>query len=168
MHPATEGLYLLEQSLGQLLAGADRDARDIVDRLVRVELGALPAGLTNGVNDLGFEPQEAEFEHLEQTARPGANYDDISLYHAQVSHSPRAGGSFLAVSTQTTCCQRPGFSHRLGVKWRRARLNDFRRCYLLSFARTSAKLARRNKATHASRVGHRRAHAWLTRNPAWR
>ena len=64
---------LLEQPVGQLLAGADRDARNVIDRLLRIKLGALPAGPVENVHDLGFQLGKAELEDGEQAHRARAN-----------------------------------------------------------------------------------------------
>src|SRR5262245_5808662 len=41
-----EGLDLLHEPVDQLLRAADRQRRDVVDGLVGIELGALPAGMS--------------------------------------------------------------------------------------------------------------------------
>ena len=74
-----EWLDLREQPIGQPLAGDDGQAGDIVDRLFRVELGALAADLVEDVDHMRLDVDEAEFEHREQTDRPGADDQGIGL-----------------------------------------------------------------------------------------
>ena len=40
-----EGLGLLQQSIDQLLRAANRQCRNVIDRLIGIQLGALAAGL---------------------------------------------------------------------------------------------------------------------------
>ena len=54
--------------------------RNIVDRLVGVELGALAAELVENVDDMRLHVQEAQFENGEQAARPCANDQHIGFY----------------------------------------------------------------------------------------
>src|SRR3546814_1342561 len=61
-----EGLCLLQQAIDQLAAGDHRQRRDVVDRLLRIELGALTAGLVLDVDDVGLEAQQAELERSEE------------------------------------------------------------------------------------------------------
>jgi hypothetical protein len=69
-----ERLDLLEQVVGQLAAGAHRHGRNVVDRLVGIELDALAAGIGQGVDDVRLDLQQPELEHLEQP--DGAGPDD--------------------------------------------------------------------------------------------
>ena len=50
MEGRAERLDLLQQPVGQLLAGDDRQRRNVVDRLLGIELGALAAGLVEDVD----------------------------------------------------------------------------------------------------------------------
>ena len=68
---------LLEQPVGQLLAGADRHARDVVDRLLGVKLGALAARPVENVDQMGLQLGEAELKHGEQADRTCANNDHV-------------------------------------------------------------------------------------------
>ncbi len=72
-----EGGDLLEQPLGQLLAGDDRIAGNVVDRLLRIELGALAAGLVQDVDDVGLHVEQAQLEDREQADRAGAHDDHV-------------------------------------------------------------------------------------------
>ena len=77
MEDRLERLDLLEQPVGQLLAGADRDARNVVDRLLRIELGALAARPVENVDQMGFQLGQAELKHGEQADRACANNDNV-------------------------------------------------------------------------------------------
>ena len=68
---------LLKQAVGELLAGADRQSWNVIDRLFGVKLGALATGLVENVDHIGFEPRKPELEHREETHRPRANNNDI-------------------------------------------------------------------------------------------
>jgi hypothetical protein len=81
MHAAFEGLDLLEQGLDQLLRGANRNAGNVVNRLVRIEFGALTTGLSNGIDNLRFQAEESELEDLEQAAGSGTDNDNIRNDH---------------------------------------------------------------------------------------
>ncbi len=74
-----ERLDLLEQVVGQFLAGADRHGRDVVDRLVRIQLDALAADCRQRIDDVGLDLEQAEFEYLEQADRAGADDDGIGI-----------------------------------------------------------------------------------------
>src|SRR5690606_9468746 len=65
------------QVVGELLAGDDGEARNIVDRLFRIQLGALPAGTVENVDEMAFDIEQAEFEGCEQPAGARADHDDI-------------------------------------------------------------------------------------------
>ena len=69
-----ERLDLLQQPVDQLLGAADRQRRDVVYRLVRIELGALATRSCQGVEQMRLDAEQAELEHLEQTT--GARTDD--------------------------------------------------------------------------------------------
>ena len=79
MELRTERLDLRQQPVGQLLPGDDRQAGDVVDRLFRIKLGTLPAGLVEDVDDVRLDVEEAELEHRKQADRPGADDDGIRL-----------------------------------------------------------------------------------------
>ena len=65
-----ERLDLRHQRFGQALAGDLRDAGNVVDRLLGIELGALAADLVEDVDEMRLDVEQAELEHGEQ-ARPG-------------------------------------------------------------------------------------------------
>ena len=79
MEARFERRNLLQQPVSELLAGAHRHRRDIVDRLVRIQLGALAAGVSEAVDDVGLEAEQAQLEYLEQPAGAGAHDQGICL-----------------------------------------------------------------------------------------
>ena len=79
MELGAEGLDLVHELVGQLLAGDDGQPGDVVDRLLGIELGALPPGAIENVDDLAFDVDQAELEHGEETDRAGADNDCIRL-----------------------------------------------------------------------------------------
>ncbi len=74
-----ERLDLLQQVVDELLAAADRYPRDVVDRLVRIQLGALAANDPHRVDDVRLDAEEPELEHLEQPDRAGAHDQGVGL-----------------------------------------------------------------------------------------
>ena len=64
-----ERLDLLHQGVGQAVAGDVGNAGNVVDRLLRIELGALAADLVEDVDEVRLDIEQAELEHGEQ-ARP--------------------------------------------------------------------------------------------------
>ena len=79
MEVRVKRLDLLQQPVRQLLAGDDRDAGNVVDRLFGIELGALAAGAVEDVDQMAFQIQQSELEHGEQADGTGADNDDIGL-----------------------------------------------------------------------------------------
>ena len=90
VHASAKRFNLLQKLVSQLLAGAHRDGRNVVDRLVGIQLRALPAGLTNRVDQLRFQPQQAQLEYLKQPTWAGANDDDIRVNHTTTPNTPGA------------------------------------------------------------------------------
>ena len=74
-----EGLGLLQQPIHQFLRAADRQRRNVVNRLLRVQLAALAAGMLERIDDVRVDAQQAELENLEQAAGAGADDDHIGL-----------------------------------------------------------------------------------------
>jgi len=72
-----EGPDLLEQPVGQLLAGANRKSRNVVNRLLRIKLEALAARPVENVDHMSFEPGQAQLKHGEEADRPCADNNDI-------------------------------------------------------------------------------------------
>jgi hypothetical protein len=81
MELGAERLDLLHEPVGQLLPGNHSEARDVVDRLLGIELGALAAGPIENVNHMGLDVDEAELEHGEQPDRACPNDHGIGLDH---------------------------------------------------------------------------------------
>ena len=74
-----EGLDLLHQPIDELLRAAHRQRRNVVDRLVRIQLGALPARVRERIDDVRADAEQPELEHLEQAAGAGADDDHVSV-----------------------------------------------------------------------------------------
>ena len=74
-----ERLDLLQQPVDQLLAGDDGQAGNVVDRLFRIELGALPARPVQDVDQVALEIQQPQLEHGEQADGAGADDGDIGF-----------------------------------------------------------------------------------------
>ena len=60
-----ERLDLLHQCLGKALAGDERNSRNVVDRLFRIELGALSANLIEDVDEMRLHVEQAQLENGE-------------------------------------------------------------------------------------------------------
>ena len=74
VEPGVEGPDLLEQAVDQLLRTAHGQRRDVVDRLVGIELRALSAGVRERIDDLALHAEQAELENGEETH--GTRADD--------------------------------------------------------------------------------------------
>ena len=74
-----ERLDLLHQPVDQLLGAAHGQRRDVVDGLVRVQLGALPARVLQGVDDVRLDAEQPQLEDLEQPRRACADDDGVGL-----------------------------------------------------------------------------------------
>ena len=72
-------LDLLRQRVDQPLAGDDRIAGNVVDRLLRIELGALAADLRQNVDEMGLDVEQPELKNGEQADRAGADDDGVRL-----------------------------------------------------------------------------------------
>jgi hypothetical protein len=88
MEDGLEGLDLLEQAVGQLLAGADRESRNVIDGLLGIELGALAARSIENVDDMSFQPRKPKLKHGEQADGACANNDDIGGSLSGLHRSP--------------------------------------------------------------------------------
>ncbi len=73
VEPGMERLDLLEQPVDEFLRAAHRQRRDVVDRLVGIELGALAAGVCERIDDLALHAEQAELEYGEEPDRAGAD-----------------------------------------------------------------------------------------------
>ena len=91
-------------------------AGNVVDRLFRIELGALPARAVENVDQMAFEVEQAELEHGEQPARARADDDDIRLGVIR-AHRPlrgRRAGRLVHACRGGTVTTRPSSS---SVTW---------------------------------------------------
>jgi len=79
MEVRLEGLDLLHQPLDQLLRAADRQRRNVIDGLVRVELGALAARMRQRIDHVSADAEQAQLEDLEKAARTRTDDDHFSL-----------------------------------------------------------------------------------------
>ena len=79
MEGRIERLDLLHQRVGQALAGDLRDAGNVVDRLLGIELGALAADLVEDVDEMRLHVEQAELEHREQADRARADDQRVGL-----------------------------------------------------------------------------------------
>ena len=73
MERGVEGLDLFQQAIDQLLSAAHGERRDVVNRLVRIQLGALTADLGKRVDDGRTHAEQPQLEDLKQADRPGAD-----------------------------------------------------------------------------------------------
>jgi len=79
MKVGTERLDLFHQAIGQFLAGDVRQSRNVVDRLFRIELGALPTWPVEDINEVSLEVEQAKLENREEPDRPGADNGDVGF-----------------------------------------------------------------------------------------
>ena len=79
MEGRVERLDLLQQRLGETLAGDEGNAGDVVDRLFRIELGALAADLVENVDKMHLHIEQAQFENGKQPAGTCANNQHIGF-----------------------------------------------------------------------------------------
>ena len=74
-----ERLTLREKLVDDLLAGDARVAGNVVDRLLRIEFGALAARLRQDIDEVASDVEKAEFEDGEEPDRSGADDHDVGL-----------------------------------------------------------------------------------------
>ncbi len=77
-----ERLDLLHQPIDEFARVADRNRRDVVDRLVGIKLDALAADVRHAVDDLCLEVEQPEFKDLEQADGARTDDDDVRNDHA--------------------------------------------------------------------------------------
>ena len=77
MECGIEGRDLLHQIVDQALARDHRESGNVVDRLLRIKLGALPADHGQNVDHMRLDIEQAEFEHGEEP--DGARADDHGI-----------------------------------------------------------------------------------------
>ena len=68
-------------------AEIDGQRRNVVDRLFRIELGALAAGPVENVDQVAFHVEQAELEHGEQADRPCADDQHVGLGDCAHAHA---------------------------------------------------------------------------------
>ena len=73
MEGRAEGLDLLHQVVGQFLAGAARDGRDVINGLVRIQFYALAADGAQRIDHVRLDLEQAKLEDLEQADRAGTD-----------------------------------------------------------------------------------------------
>lgn len=100
------------QQLDQFMARAHRNAGNVVDGLVAVQLRALPAHMGQGIDDMAADALQPQLEHLEQARRACAYDEGIGLDRL------RAGGVLHGLR---------GFSVRAGPACRACRSSRRRR-----------------------------------------
>ena len=91
----SNGLICSSSLFGQLLAGDDGQAGNVVDRLFRIKLGALAARPVQDVDQMAFEIEQPQLEHGEQADRAGADDDDIGFDGASVSRPGYSTPNFM-------------------------------------------------------------------------
>ncbi len=115
---------LLQQLLDQPLAGDDRIAGMSLDRLLGIELGALPAGLVEDVDQRALDVEEAKLETANRpigpaptmitsvSTRPPASVRAIAFHFTSFSRTPggECGGQLSAgrPDSKQDCCSLAG------------------------------------------------------------
>ena len=75
---------LFHQPVGQFLSGTNRQRRNVIDRLFRIQLGALAAGLVQNIDKVTAQVQKSQLEHRKQAARACTDNNDVGLL--DISH----------------------------------------------------------------------------------
>ena len=107
-----ERLDLRHQVVDEPLARHHGKARNVVDRLLGIELGALAADLRQDVDEMAFDVEEAEFEHGEQAHRPCADDDDVGFDIVGHEQAPSRRPSESTVSRIWQCGRCKAVSRR--------------------------------------------------------
>src|SRR6516165_7666874 len=79
MEGRVERLDLFHQRVGQSLASHEGNARNVVDRLLRIKFGTLAADLVENVDQMRLHIEQAQLEHGEQAAGPCAYNQHIGF-----------------------------------------------------------------------------------------
>ena len=79
MECCAKRLDLLEQLVSQLLACANRYGRNVINRLVGVDLNALAAGIGEGVDHVGLDLEQTQLKSLKKARRAGSHNDGIGF-----------------------------------------------------------------------------------------
>ncbi len=74
-----ERLDLLHQRFREAMAGDEWNAGNVVDRLFRIELGALAADLVEDVDQMRLHVEQAQLKDGKQSARTRANNQHIGF-----------------------------------------------------------------------------------------
>ena len=74
-----ERFDLRQQCVAETLPGDVRQARNVVDRLLRIEFRALPADLVEDVDHVRLHVEQTKLEHREQPARSGADDQHVGF-----------------------------------------------------------------------------------------
>ncbi len=74
-----ERFDLRQQGVAETLPGDVGHARNVVDRLLRIELRALTADLVEDVDHVRLHVEQTKLEHREQPARSGADDQHVGL-----------------------------------------------------------------------------------------
>src|SRR5579871_6797082 len=97
-----EGLRLLEQAINQLLRPADGQGRNVLDRLVRIKLGALTARLTQGIDDVGADAEQAQLEYLKKPHGTRADDHRFNVLFRHVKPTPESNSKSARIVTECT------------------------------------------------------------------
>ena len=76
-----ERVNLLEEVFRQFIGRANRNGRDVVDRLGGIEFHALTADRAQRVDNVSLDFEKAEFKHLEEADGTGTDDDGIGFNH---------------------------------------------------------------------------------------
>src|SRR5580658_4232577 len=80
MESGLERFDLRHQVFDETNAGHHRMGGNVVDRLLRIKLGALAAGARQDVDQMAADIEQAEFEHCEESGGTGADEDNVGIY----------------------------------------------------------------------------------------
>ena len=72
-------LDLLHQGLGQAVPGDDRNAGNVVDGLLGIELGALAADLVENIDEVRLDIEQTELEHGKKANWPCSDDENVSF-----------------------------------------------------------------------------------------
>ena len=97
-----ERLNLLQQRIDEALRAGVGNAGNVVNRLLRIEFGALPADLVENVDEVTLHVEQAKFENGEQPDGPRTNNDNVCF--DRFSHNPvQARSAFLPMFGKGDC-----------------------------------------------------------------
>ena len=90
MKRGRERADLLLKTVDQLFGAANRQRRNIVDGLVRVQLDTLPTSIVQRIDEVRLQAQQTELKDLKESAGTSAHDNDISLdFHEQDQREER-------------------------------------------------------------------------------